>query len=55
MKELEQLKFLNLKIQEATSKSVAITEKLVTTNKTNDQFLSKRPESQTDRQTTIIS
>ena len=34
MKELEQLKFLNLKIQEATSKSVAITEKLVTTNKT---------------------
>ena len=33
MKELEQLKFLNLKIQEATSKSVAITEKLVTTNK----------------------
>ena len=30
MKELEHLKPLSLKIQEATSKSVAITEKLVT-------------------------
>ena len=30
IKELEHLKSLSLKIQEATSKSVAITEKLVT-------------------------